>query len=215
MSKPSAYRLLHRLDHRQATAWFFEHTGVELDPATLGQACIDANTPPEIDTTRLYLRAGQQSVAAIGIHSVVSAHLSDQYAPSIRLVVELEDGLLAEGTADLRSTPLLFRPAAIEDLVSRMGGASQKNEVELLQHELELERAARLAAEASPKPSHLLVISALLELLKAPVEHPRLNGMRQNAVVESILDRFPLRGLSKRNLETIFSEANTARKEVE
>ncbi|KWV73402.1 hypothetical protein [Pseudomonas fluorescens] len=215
MSKPSAYRLLHRLDHRQAIAWLLELTGVELDAATLGQACIDADSPPEIDTTRLHLMVAKQSVVALGVHSVVSAHLADPYAPSIRLVVELEDGLLAEGIADLRSTPLLFRPAAIEDLANRMGGSSQKTGIELLQQELEIERSARLAAEANPKSSHLIVISVLLELLKAPVEHPRLNGMRQNAVVESILEKFPLRGLSKRNLETIFSEANTRRKEIE
>lgn len=58
------------------------------------------------------------------------------------------------------------------------------------------------------KPSHLLAISALLDLLKQPVEHARPNGLNQAAIIESILERFESRGLSKRTMEDIFSAAN-------
>lgn len=144
----NAYRLMRRLDHHQALAWLYELTGSKLDPAMLAQVCADAGTPAELDTTKLYLRAGQQSVDADGIYSVVTARIADKHAPSIRYVVELEDGRLAEGTADLRSTPLLFRPAAIEALACQINGINQlDNQVEVLTRQLELERAARIAAE--------------------------------------------------------------------
>ncbi|MFH7345678.1 hypothetical protein RA263_22890, partial [Pseudomonas syringae pv. tagetis] len=62
------------------------------------------------------------------------------------------------------------------------------------------------------KPSHFLAISALLELLKEPVKHPRPNGLNQAAVIESILARFEFRGLGKRTLEEIFSVSNKVMK---
>jgi hypothetical protein len=87
--------------------------------------------------------------------------------------------------------------------------------------ELEQERTAREAAEkraeiaeAEAKPSHLLTIAALLELLKAPAEHPRPQGMNQEAIKNAILAQFPWRGLSDRNLQTIFSAANKAKESV-
>lgn len=67
------------------------------------------------------------------------------------------------------------------------------------------------AAEADPKPSHLLAIAVLLELLKAPVEFPRPRGMNQAAIKSAILEKFPWPGLSERNLEMIFAAANKAK----
>ncbi|WP_313210485.1 hypothetical protein [Stutzerimonas nitrititolerans] len=66
-------------------------------------------------------------------------------------------------------------------------------------------------AEAGAKPSHLLAIAALLELLKAPVERTRPQGMNQEAIKAAILEQFPLRGLSDRNLQDIFAAANKAK----
>ena len=60
------------------------------------------------------------------------------------------------------------------------------------------------------KPSHFLAIAALLDLLKEPVKHARPNGLKQAAIIESILERVESRGLSKRTLEDIFSAANKA-----
>lgn len=61
-------------------------------------------------------------------------------------------------------------------------------------------------------PSYRLTIAALLELL---AEGQRL-GRNQSAIMSEILERHPgKRGLSKRNLETIFSEANKAAKEAD
>lgn len=68
------------------------------------------------------------------------------------------------------------------------------------------------AKEAShSKPSQFLAISALLDLLKEPVKHPRPNGLNQSAIIEAILERFDSRGLSKRTLEDVFSAANRSR----
>lgn len=65
------------------------------------------------------------------------------------------------------------------------------------------------------RPSHPMLIAALLELLKAPVEFPRPQGMKQEAIKNEILRLFPWRGLSKRNIESMFSAANKASAEAE
>jgi hypothetical protein len=70
-------------------------------------------------------------------------------------------------------------------------------------------------AVAETKPSHLLAIAALLELLKAPAERPRPQGMNQEAIKLEILEKFDWRGLSDRNLQTIFSSANKAKADAE
>ena len=70
----------------------------------------------------------------------------------------------------------------------------------------------------TPPPSstnNLLVIAALLELLKAPVERTRPAGMNQDRIKGLILENFPWRGLGERNLDTIFSAANKAKKAAE
>jgi len=57
------------------------------------------------------------------------------------------------------------------------------------------------------RPSHTLVISVLLDLLGEPGRAAR----NQSAIIADILERHPTRrGLSKRNLEAIFSAANKA-----
>lgn len=76
-------------------------------------------------------------------------------------------------------------------------------------------RARCEQAEAEAKPSHLLAIAALLELLKAPVERPRPQGMNQAAIKGDILEKFPWRGLSDRNLQEIFAAANKAKADAE
>lgn len=64
------------------------------------------------------------------------------------------------------------------------------------------------------RPSYALVIAALLELLKEPIERPR--GKRNQAAIKSIIeDKYNhVRGLSKRNLDNIFAAANKAMKEA-
>ncbi|BDX17202.1 hypothetical protein MFKK_00120 [Halopseudomonas aestusnigri] len=56
------------------------------------------------------------------------------------------------------------------------------------------------------KPSQLLLIAALLELLK----QPRTTASNQEAVKTSILEQFNWRGLSKRSLEKMLADANRA-----
>jgi hypothetical protein len=85
--------------------------------------------------------------------------------------------------------------------------------IRLLEDKLLAEPSASLdELSQRSKPSHFLAISALLDLLKEPVKHPRPNGLKQAAIIESILERFESRGLSKRTLEDIFSAANKTMK---
>lgn len=70
-------------------------------------------------------------------------------------------------------------------------------------------------SDTEVKPSYALAIAALTELLKAPVQHPRPNGLNQAAIKTAILERFKWRGLKERNLDKIFAEANRAAKEAE
>lgn len=82
------------------------------------------------------------------------------------------------------------------------------------------DRNATSAAAGQPvieigKPSHLLAVAALLELLKAPVEHTRPNGMNQSAIKSAILEKFPWRGLKDRNLDEIFAAANKAKEDTQ
>lgn len=114
-------------------------------------------------------------------------------------------------------------------------------EIAALRDQLELERAARRAAEQrdekaeseaaelrtvlevtrrhlevmraeqEDKPSRLLTVAALLELLTEPVEFPRPQGRKQAAIKDEILKKFPWRGLSDRNLQAIFAAANKAK----
>lgn len=92
-----------------------------------------------------------------------------------------------------------FKPSEIEMLASFLNG--------------EVPDAAA-ASSTEPKPSHLLVIAALLELLKAPVEPLRVRGMNQAAIKMEILERFPLRGLGDRTLQDTFAAANKAMNEA-
>lgn len=82
------------------------------------------------------------------------------------------------------------------------------------------DRAVQQGAEAEQdatvaKPSHLLAIAALVELLKSPVDRPRPQGLNQEAIKAAILEGFPWRGLSDRNLQTIFAAANRAKADAE
>lgn len=76
-------------------------------------------------------------------------------------------------------------------------------------------RAKYEQAEAEAKPSHLLAVAALLELLKTPVERARPQGMNQAAIKADILERFKWRGLKDRNLDDIFAAANKAKADAE
>lgn len=68
------------------------------------------------------------------------------------------------------------------------------------------------AANAEAKPSHLLAIAAMLELLGEPSRGAR----NQSAIVAEILERHSRkRGLGKRTLEDIFAAANRAFKDAE
>lgn len=60
------------------------------------------------------------------------------------------------------------------------------------------------------KPSHSLLIAALLELLKKP----RPTALNQEGVKSLLLEQYSWRGLRKRNLETMFAAANRASEEA-
>lgn len=63
---------------------------------------------------------------------------------------------------------------------------------------------------AIEKPSQLLAIAALLELLK----RPRSGKSNQEGIKDALLEEFKWRGLSKRSLETIFADANRASRDA-
>lgn len=66
--------------------------------------------------------------------------------------------------------------------------------------------------EENDPPSYRLAVAAMLELISEPPQ----SGRNQSGVISEILARYPnRRGLSKRNLEAIFSAANKAAKEIE
>lgn len=92
-----------------------------------------------------------------------------------------------------------FKPSEIEMLASFLNGEAP-------------DTAATSSTE--PKPSHLLVIAALLELLKAPTKQSRPQGQNQEAIKTAILEQFPWRGLGARNLESTFAAANKAKKDT-
>lgn len=139
-------------------------------------------------------------------------------------------------TADSYPTPI-FKQTDIQHLAQQLNGtviemingvgahealSSALQEVEDLRRQLEQERVAKEAAEkraesalAEAKPSHLLTIAVLLELLERPIPYPRSHRIKQDAIKNSIQNEFSWRGLSKRNLDDIFSSANKARKEAE
>jgi hypothetical protein len=118
---------------------------------------------------------------------------------------------------------LKFKPAEIKALAAKMNEeATDASELEALRQHRDsgLVLMARVKEhlnkpEDEPKPSHLLTIAALLELLKEPVENPRLSGLNQDGIKGEILTKFKWRGLSKRNLESIFAAANKAKKAAE
>ena len=116
----------------------------------------------------------------------------------------------------------LFKPADIEALAAKMDGEIEQpsaSEVEDLRQLLEQERAARKAAEqraeqaeTGAKPSHMLAIAALLELL--------LDGSRprytQGAAADAIEARHPdWRGSSASQLTKLFAEAKATAREAD
>lgn len=145
----AAYRLLRQLDDRQAAAWLAELTGIEVDPATMAQACADAGTPALLDVTGLYLTtSGRQFAYGTGLRKVLQATLTDPYKPAIRVTVELEDGLLAEGLIDLREHSLRYSPKSIEALAAGLAEETEaQRELSDLRSALEREQRARQELE--------------------------------------------------------------------
>jgi hypothetical protein len=145
----SGYRLLRTLDYRQAVTWLAELTGVGLDPGKMTQACADAGMPAEIAVDGLYLQTNcWQPIEASGSHRVVEASLDDPYKPSLRITVELDDGLLAMGVIDLRERSPRYLPAAIEALAAPLVERTTTDpEIEALREELARERQVRQALE--------------------------------------------------------------------
>jgi hypothetical protein len=104
-----------------------------------------------------------------------------------------------------------------EDMVAKLSISLALANRDLVQlgQKLEQEQAIRIAAEQQlrtedksiPKPSHYLAIAAMLGLLKDAGRSSR----NQSAVLAEILERNPNKhGISKRTLESIFSDANKA-----
>lgn len=65
------------------------------------------------------------------------------------------------------------------------------------------------------EPSFPLAFAAVVELLQAPIMQPRIKGINQEAIKLKILEKFPWRGLGKRNLDKIFAISNKAKERIE
>lgn len=79
----------------------------------------------------------------------------------------------------------------------------------------EIADLSRKLEESKDKPSFPLALAALMELLKMPASQTRHKGMSQETIKNEILERFPWRGLGKRNLEKLFALANKAKENAE
>lgn len=225
---PAKYLFRPRLNQWDAVQAVAEAAKVEYDVFGLAEVCAGLGSPAtvELPQTGTSMWHGPNRREFSGVQSIAAAFKGNTFNDFFATITINADGLSWQTSIDLRSQPLWFTPEALETLIDQLpGDQAESSELlqvqELLEQEriarrsLEEEREARLTAEAPPKPSHILVISALLELLKDPVKHARPNGRPQSAIIGKILDRFPLHGLSKRNLEDVFSEANKARKKIE
>lgn len=236
---PTKYLVRTRLDQWEAIQAVAEAANVQYNAFELTQTCAELGTPATVEfpQTGISMRHGHSRRDVSGTQFILSARKSDPWYDFKAAITIEADGLSWETSIDLMERSLWFTPLALEALIDRLLGYKEESSellhaqelleqertkmrslegvVTELQRELEVAREALLTAEASPKRSRLLVISALLELLKDPVHYARPNGSPQSAVISSILDRFPLHGLSKRNLEGVFAEANKTRKEIE
>tara|TARA_Y100001938_G_C8087474_1_gene432925 strand:- start:912 stop:1622 length:711 start_codon:yes stop_codon:yes gene_type:complete len=88
-----------------------------------------------------------------------------------------------------------------DDLESFANGTAQEKKPDSM-----VNAAAGQPVLEIERPSHLLLIAALMELLKTP----RQTAMNQEGIKDQLLERCSWRGLSKRNLEKIFAAANRA-----
>lgn len=235
------YRLLAWLDIGQAVDWLQDLTATNLTDRDLLALCASRRCAvytsadgiaghdeaaevvgqgiQRVCNPLALIRAGTETTAELTFEGPVFLDDEDRDADG--------DGFWAVWWAStpLRGRRALFRPDDIRDLADKIngvGGDTARAELEDLRQQLEQERAARQAAEqraeqaeSEAKPSHLLAIAALLELLKAPAEFPRPQGMNQEAIKGAILAQFPWRGLGKRSLEDIFAAANKAKTDAE
>ncbi len=93
--------------------------------------------------------------------------------------------------------------------------ASNMGRIYLKSCTLEVSPAITTPCSKPETPSTTLAVAALLELLKRPVDRARPQGMNQEAIKAEILTLYPWRGLSDRNLQTIFAAANKAKSNLE
>lgn len=125
---------------------------------------------------------------------------------SARIAAEAKVAQLQEHRridANIAETSNEFMVCARRDL-EQACAAKEAAETELLK----LRNAVHAAKE---KPSYRLAVAALLELMS----EPNRTGKNQSGVQSEILQRFKnWRGLSQRNLDEIFSEANKAAKDA-
>lgn len=112
---------------------------------------------------------------------------------------------------------LLIRdwPEIDMSIVEGMTGLSRPYGVHYSEAEMvaRRDRASRSEYLGHPPSAHLTVF-ALIELLKSPAR-ARPKGLNQSAIVDTIAERFPWRGLSKSSLDRLFSDANKAGAEAE
>lgn len=142
------------------------------------------------------------------LYQVLDTYIGNTTAPYC-LITEPEEGQIDSGYE------VVYHPAAglPEDsmLVVRTAALLAFENT----HLIEQTEQGRADQQGENRPSRMLIIAALLELLKAPVDRPRPQGINQEAIKANILERFKWRGLSDRTLQEVFADANRAKKEAE
>lgn len=201
------YRLMSWIDMQQALHWLKDMTSTQITERDLLQLCESGECGVYADVDGL---TGQNwsdltDGVAKGIHLVKNPMnaFASEWEPRTLLTFGDIFGVDAccEWLGDLppwKRGPI-FKPVDISNLAAKING----------------DQGSAPHTDEPPKPSHLLTIAVLLELLKAPVDYPRPQGMNQEAIKNTILERFPMRGLSDRNLQAIFAAANKAMSDAE
>jgi hypothetical protein len=206
--------ILQWLNMEQALVWLKDETGIQLSEPDLLSQCDAGQCAAYLNVDRLKgvcsdwlkdeLGEWFSTVYGVGRGQILNprALIEGGGMSEVQLYIASEVRQIERAEAEvfndvewLVTIPperchLLFRQSEISELARIIGGVAPP------QH--------------SPKPSHLRVVSALIELLMTPGRPIHT----QDSIISAIDDRYgpksssPVRGLGPSNLEKIFADAN-------
>lgn len=225
------YEALKWLKMAQAISRLQELTDTHITEELLIQFCQERKSPAYMDIyppgVEGVISSTKQKVTLFGIHEILNPDMAFRDEDLTCTVIKYKDAHWI-GLLPRNNRTALFKSTDIKKLAEIINAAGNGDDVDHdgMRQQLEQERNARQLAEqradraeaeiaelrptlkaAEEKPSHILAVAALLRMLR----EPRQTGRNQSAVQNHILQHFKdWRGMSKRNLEIVFSEANKA-----